>query len=57
MADRFVFGLEKLLDIRVKKEEESIREFQEVTRQKKIVEDHLTSLKEDYEKHKGIKKR
>jgi len=33
MADRFVFGLEKLLDIRVKKEEESIREFQEVTRQ------------------------
>jgi len=56
MADRFVFGLEKLLDIRVKKEEESIREFQEVTRQKKIVEDHLTSLKDDYEKHKGIKK-
>lgn len=56
MADRFVFGLEKLLDIRVKKEEESIRDFQEVRRQKKIIEEHITSLKEDYDKHKGIKK-
>ena len=56
MAERFIFGLEKLLDIRVKKEEESIRDFQEVRRQKQEIENHLISLKEDYEKHKGIKK-
>lgn len=55
MAERFKFGLDKLLEIRKAKEEESIRLFTESQREKKNIEDRLEELKENYHKYKGIK--
>ncbi|MDU1313962.1 MAG: flagellar export protein FliJ [Clostridium septicum] len=54
MAKRFEFGLEKLLQIRVEKEEENKRLFTESQREREIVKEKLKSLKESYSKYNGI---
>lgn len=54
MAERFKFGLEKLLEIRIAKEEECKRLFTEVQREKKKLEEKLEELNENYHKYKGI---
>ena len=55
MAERFKFGLDKLLEIRAEKEEESKRLFTESQRVKRNVEEKLDNLKDSYNKYKGIK--
>ena len=54
MAERFKFGLDKLLEIRKAKEEESKRLFTESQREKKKIEEKLEELNENYNKYKGI---
>ncbi|MCE5220752.1 MAG: flagellar export protein FliJ [Clostridium sp.] len=54
MAERFKFGLDKLLQIRNEKEEESKRLFTESQREKKKIEEKLEELNENYHKYKGI---
>lgn len=56
MADKFKFSLEKLLEIRADKEEESKRQFNKTQREKKDTEDKLEDLKNSYEKYNGINK-
>lgn len=46
----YKFPLQKLLDIRVDKEEESKRSFMEALRQKKLAEEKLEELKAIYQK-------
>lgn len=55
MGTKFKFGLEKLLEIRTEKEEESKRNFTKTQREKNETEKKLTGLKESYEKYNGIK--
>lgn len=55
MAEKFKFGLDKLLEIRAEKEDESKRLFTESQRVKRNVEKKLDNLKESYNKYKGIK--
>lgn len=54
MAERFKFGLDKLLEIRREKEEESKRLFTESQREKKKIEKKLEELNNSYDKYKGI---
>ena len=54
MAKRFKFGLDKLLEIRNAKEEESERLFTESQREKRKVEENLEELNRNYNKYKGI---
>ncbi|OOM16239.1 flagellar export protein FliJ [Clostridium saccharobutylicum] len=54
MAERFKFGLDKLLEMRREKEEESKRLFNESQRAKKQIEEKLENLKGNYHKYKGI---
>lgn len=54
MAERFKFGLEKLLEIRKAKEEESKRLFTESQREKKIIEEKIEELNQNFNKYKGI---
>ena len=54
MAERFRFGLDKLLEIRKAKEEESKRLFTESQREKKKIEEKLEELNQSYHKYKGI---
>ena len=54
LAKRFKFGLDKLLEIRKEKEEESKRLFTESQREKKKIEEKLEELKDNYHKYKGI---
>lgn len=54
MAERFKFGLDKLLEIRKAKEEESKRLFTESQREKKKIEEKLEELNQNYHKYKGI---
>lgn len=54
MAERFKFGLDKLLEIRKEKEEESKRLFTESQREKKKIEEKLEELNQNYNKYKGI---
>lgn len=56
MAGNFKFRLEKLLEIRTEKEEESKRLFTKTEREKKNTEDKLNNLKFNYEKYNGINK-
>lgn len=56
MADKFKFNLDKLLEIRSDKEEESKRQFNKTQREKKDTEDKLEDLKNSYEKYSGINK-
>ncbi|MCF0148156.1 MAG: flagellar export protein FliJ [Clostridium sp.] len=55
MTNKFKFSLEKLLEIRIEKEEESKRNFTKTQREKQDTETKLTGLKENYEKYIGIK--
>lgn len=55
MSTKFKFGLEKLLEIRIEKEEESKRNFTKTQREKQETEIKLTGLKESYEKYNGVK--
>lgn len=55
MAERFKFRLDKLLEIRMQKEDEIKREFNESQRQKKYIENKLKELNDNYDKYKGIK--
>lgn len=55
MAEKFKFRLDKLLEIRVQKEEECKRKFNESQRQKKFIENKLQELNDNYDKYKGIK--
>ena len=54
MAERFKFGLDKLLEIRKEKEEESKRLFTESQREKRKIEEKLEELNQSYHKYKGI---
>jgi len=55
LAERFKFRLDKLLEIRMQKEDEIKREFNESQRQKKYIENKLKELNDNYDKYKGIK--
>ena len=54
MAQRFKFGLDKLLEIRKEKEEESKRLFTESQREKRKIEEKLEELNQSYHKYSGI---
>jgi len=54
LAERFKFGLDKLLEIRKEKEEESKRLFTQSQREKKKIEEKLEQLRGNYHKYKGI---
>lgn len=55
MAGGYKFPLEKLLEMRVDKEEESKRKFTESQKEKLEVENKLNSMQDEFERHKGIK--
>ena len=55
MSKKFKFSLDKLLEMRVEKEEESKRLFTESQTQKNLIEANLQNLKDNYNKYKGIK--
>lgn len=54
MGERFKFGLDKLLEIRIEKEEESKRLFTQSQREKKNIEEKLDELNQSYNRYKGI---
>lgn len=54
MTMKFKFTLEKLLDIRIEKEEESKVKFTKTQREKRIAEEKLEDLKTSYDKYNGI---
>lgn len=54
--EQYRFPLQKLLDIRIDKEEQSKRKFTEAQRQKDIAEKKLNSMEEDYRKYSVLKK-
>ncbi len=54
VSGKFKFSLDKLLDIRKEKEEESKRLFTESMREKRKVEEKLEGLQCNYDKYKGI---
>lgn len=56
MSGNFKFRLEKLLEIRTEKEEESKRLFTKTEREKQKTEEKLNNLKFNYEKYSGINK-
>lgn len=53
--EQYRFPLQKLLDIRINKEDESVRNFLESQRQRNLTEERLNSLKDDYIKHRAHK--
>ena len=55
MASGYKFSLQKLLEIREEKEEESKRLFTESQRQKQITENELSNMRDSYDKCKGIR--
>lgn len=55
MTSGYKFSLQKLLEIREEKEEESKRLFTESQRQKQIIENELSNMRESYDKYKGIR--
>jgi flagellar protein FliJ len=52
---QYKFPLQKLLNIRISKEDESVRNFHESLRQRSLTEEKLNNLKDDYKKHRGHK--
>jgi len=50
----YKFKLQKLLDIRMDKEEESKRAFREAQREKDLVQQRLEALNDNYKKYSGI---
>lgn len=55
MGKGYKFSLQKLLEIRESKEEESKRLFTESKRARLITEEELTTLNDSYDKYKGIR--
>lgn len=55
MASGYKFSLQKLLEIRGEKEEESKRLFTESQRQKQITENELNNMRDSYDKYKGVR--
>ena len=55
MASGYKFSLQKLLEIRGEKEEDSKRLFTESQRQKQITENELNNMRDSYDKYKGIR--
>lgn len=55
MASGYKFSLQKLLEIREEKEEESKRLFTESQRQKQITENELSNMRDSYDKYKCIR--
>lgn len=55
MASGYKFSLQKLIEIREEKEEESKRLFTESQRQKQITENELSNMRDSYDKYKGIR--
>lgn len=55
MATRYKFGLQKLLEIREDKEEESKRLFTASKKEKLKTEEELYNLNASYDKYKGLK--
>ena len=55
MGKGYKFSLQKVLEIREEKEEESKRLFSESQSNKIKTENELNSLKDQYENYKGIK--
>lgn len=53
---KFKFKLQKLLDIKIKDEEESKLRYTQVQNQKKIIEDNLKNLEMNYKKYSDISK-
>ena len=53
---RFKFKLQKLLDIKIKDEEESKLRYTQAQNQKKIIEDNLKNLEMNYKKYSDISK-
>lgn len=54
--EKYKFRLQKLLDIRLDKEEQSKREFKEAQLDKEKVENKLNELKDNYNKYKSSRK-
>lgn len=54
MSEKFKFSLDKLLDLRREKEEESKRLFTESQREKRKIEEKIEDLRNNYDKYKGI---
>ena len=54
MAEVYKFRLQKLLDIRKDIEEKSKLKFKEAQREKNMVEEELSNLKENYKIHRNI---
>lgn len=52
--EQYKFRLQKLLDIRIDKEEESKRNFKEAQSEKLKVQEKLSNLKENYAKHRNM---
>ena len=55
MSQRYKFSLQKLLEIRENKEEESKRKFTESKKAKIKTENELKDLKDSYDQYKGIR--
>ena len=55
MAGGYKFSLQKLLEMREEKEEESKRKFSESKKEKIKTENELQSMKDDFDRYKGIK--
>ena len=55
MENAFKFNLQKVLDIRKDKEDESIRNFKNSQNEKLEIENKIINLKDSYEKYRGIK--
>ena len=51
---KFKFKLQKLLDIKIKEEEESKLNYTKAQNDKKVVESNLEALKKNYEKYSNI---
>lgn len=56
MESAFNFGLQKLLDIRIEKEEESKITFQNAQQEKLKAEERLITLQNNYDKYNSIEK-
>lgn len=52
--EHYQFRLQKLLDIRIEKEEESKRNFRDAQSEKLKAEEKLNNLKENYNKHREM---
>lgn len=52
----YKFKLQKLLDIRLDKEEESKRAFREAQREKELIKQRLETLNDNYRKYSGMSK-